>query len=86
MIAANFKRFPVALLAQRELELVIAAGEVLTKADCGLIKKSIAANIAWVCEFTRERIKQINPGWFKAMRRRAIALAQAIRAACLNLI
>lgn len=85
MIARNFIHHPEALLAQRELELVIAAPEALTKAASDLIGKSLRANVAWACELTTVRIKQAIPAWFAAMKRRAMALAKAVRTACLAL-
>lgn len=85
MIASNFIRFPAALLAQRELELVIAAPEALTKEASALVRKSIAATVAWACEFVTKRAGRKVPAWFAATRRRAMKLAAAIRAACISL-
>lgn len=85
MIARNFILHPDALMAQRELELVIAAPERLTKAVSVLIGKSVTANVAWICEFTTARVKQALPAWFIAMKRRARELAKVIRRACMSL-
>lgn len=85
MQARNFTKFPDALLAQRELELVIAAPATLTAEASSLIGKSIRANIAWVCEFATKRAKSTAPQWFIAMKRRAATLAKKVKAACMNL-
>lgn len=71
--------------AQLELDLVIAAASPLTRQESDRVGRSLKAVVAWVCEPTAARIKQTVPAWFTAMKRRAIALAQAIRYACLNL-
>lgn len=84
-IGTNFIRHPAALLAQRELELVITAPEALTRVASDLTGKSIRANVAWACEFVTARVIRTIPAWLTAMKRRASALAKAVRAACLNL-
>lgn len=84
-IAANFIRHPAALLAQRELELVIAAPETLTREASDRIDASLRANVAWALEFVRERVSRKIPGWLAEMKRKAAALARTVRAACLNL-
>lgn len=85
MIARNFIRFPGALLAQRELELVIAATETLTKAGSILMAKSMAANVAWVCELVTKQAKKVIPAWFASMKKRAKELAKKVKQACMHI-
>lgn len=71
--------------AQLELELVITSASPLTRQESDRVGMSLRAVIAWVCEPTAARVKETVPEWFKAMKRRAMALAKAIRTACINL-
>lgn len=68
--------------AQLELDLVISAASPLTRQESDRVGMSLRAVIAWVWEPTAARVKKRAPEWFTAMKRRAIALARAVRAAC----
>lgn len=71
--------------AQLELDLVIAAASPLTRQESDRVGLSLRAVVAWVCEPTAARVKETVPAWFAAMKRRAMALAKAVRDACLSL-
>jgi hypothetical protein len=79
MIAANFRKFPEALLQQMELMLDEAAMYFhQMAAPLRAIWKRLLANRAPTPPAAK-------PEWFKAQQRRAIALAATVRAACLKL-
>lgn len=83
MIAKNFIRHPEALLAQRELELVFAVPEMVGENDLALMRASFSAAGAWLRQYASaaRRVAAQVPAWYAAMRRRAAALARAVKAA-----
>lgn len=87
MIARNYIRFPDALLAQRELELVYAVRDDVSEADMVCIRATFAASGAWLRQYAGAAVRVVHqmPAWFDAMRRRARALAQAVKKALFKL-
>lgn len=83
MIATNFIRHPEALLAQLELELVFAVPEVVREADLAAMRASFSAAGAWLRQYASAAVRMAKavPAWYAAMRRRAAALAKAVKAA-----
>lgn len=88
MIAKNFQRNPDALIAQRELELVFATPQDVSAEALTTIRATFNAAGQWLRSYAKKATKAAAamPQWFAAMRRRAVALAKAVKAACLPLI
>ena len=87
MIARNFIKHPEALIAQRELELVFAIADEVTEGDLTLMKATFAAAGAWLKVYgaPMKTAAKKTPEWFAAMRRRAMQLAKAVKAAIQSL-
>lgn len=83
MIAKNYRQFPDALIAQRELELVHGVAGDVSEADLCLIKKSWIAAGIWIRQYATKAVKTAAqvPAWLAAMQRRAKALAKAVKEA-----
>lgn len=77
MIAANLRKHPDAMLRQMELDLagVVGAPEGQRKAFWTWIMKTATVTIR----------KVTAPNWWKEMKTRAVALARAVKAACMHL-
>jgi hypothetical protein len=85
MIATNYRKYPAALLAQHEIELVISATGALTKEVSRLIANSKKANVTWVLEFIAATVANITPEWVSAAAQRARKLAKSVKASCMPL-
>lgn len=83
MIAKNYRQFPDALIAQRELELVFAVGETVSEGEIELMKATFNAAGAWLKSYamTVKATAAKIPAWWAAMRRRAKALAKSVKEA-----
>lgn len=83
MIAKNYRQFPDALIAQRELELVFAVGETVSEDELVLMKAAFNAAGTWLKSYAM-KVKAAAakiPAWWAAMRRRAKALAKSVKEA-----
>lgn len=87
MIARNYRKFPDALIAQSELELVFAVGEVVSEVELAVMRASFAAAGAWIRQYAAAvaAVAANIPAWWAAMRQRAKALSRAVKAAISSL-
>lgn len=82
MLASNYRKFPDALIAQRELELVFPVCPVVSEAALETIRATFNAGGEWIRSYAKQITLTVPiPAWFQAMRKRAIALAKAVKAA-----
>ena len=83
MITTNYRHHPDALMLQRELELVFAVPEAVSADEFELIKRTFDAAGEFIRRYAvkAQKTKQAPPTWWTAAKRRARALAQAVRAA-----
>jgi hypothetical protein len=80
MIAANFRKFPTALLAQLELRLDDTAQYFQDLSE--------QMRLIWrrLLERRTQPARPADPQWFTEAKNRARALAQTVRAACMPLV
>ncbi|MDD5324659.1 MAG: hypothetical protein PHR71_05030 [Polaromonas sp.] len=85
MIAKNYRQFPQALMQQHELELVFPVNAEVNEHELSLIRATFAAGGQWLTRYmTKIKSTAKAPAWYLAMKRRAKALARAIKAALLS--
>ncbi|WP_137894038.1 hypothetical protein [Ramlibacter sp. 2FC] len=77
MIAANLRKHPDAMIRQLELDLVVEGAE----------KPQHDAWWTWLMNTGRVIVNKVTaPAWWTAMKRRALALEKAVKAACMAII
>lgn len=82
MLASNYRKFPDALIAQRELELVFAISDLVSELEMVLIEKTFSTGGAWLRHYAKKFTSIVKiPAWWAAMRKKALALARAVKAA-----